>query len=234
MTDEKFLFLTDCSEKKRIGWGAANKRTHTGKGGAVKFPSDGLSRKELAAMSGECKSYKLNEPMTWAEFKQMPNDIRAMYITSLRNKYNIEDKDIAKMMGCKPKAFSMMMQSIGCAKGKAHKRSGRIDYDGWDKWLHGIKDDSPAEPQETEDKPVEVVEAAEAAPCYEPIAEYGEVERKLEGEIMMEIGKAKAEIAYLNDRIAELAKQNECYEIMRRTIEVIFGREFNFERVHRS
>lgn len=231
MTDEKFVYLSDVAEKKRIGWGAANKRTHTGKGGKVKFPSDGLSRKEIRAMSGECKSYKLNEPMTWAEFKKMPNDIRVMYITSLRNKYGVYDQDIANMMGVKPKTFTEMMRSMGI--GSKHRHC-KPNYDGWNKWLHGIKDDSPAEPQETENKPVEVVEAAEAAPCYEPIAEYGEVERKLEGEIMTEIGKAKAEIAYLNDRIAELAKQNERYEIMRRTIEVIFGREFNFERVHRS
>lgn len=86
MTDEKFLFVTDCADKKRTARGVNNKRTHTGKGGKVRFPSDNLTRKELNAMNGEVVSYKLNEPMTWAEFKALPDDIKKTYIKLLREK----------------------------------------------------------------------------------------------------------------------------------------------------
>lgn len=45
MNDEKYVFITDCAEKKRTARGIHNKRTHNGKGGKVLFPSDYLTRK---------------------------------------------------------------------------------------------------------------------------------------------------------------------------------------------
>mgnify|MGYP001248187255 FL=1 len=45
MTDEKFVFVSDCADKKRTARGIHNKRTHAGKGGKVIFPSDYLTRK---------------------------------------------------------------------------------------------------------------------------------------------------------------------------------------------
>ena len=53
MTDEKYTFVTDVAEKKRIARGSFNKRTHNGKGGKVRFPSDYLSNKERNKMNGE-------------------------------------------------------------------------------------------------------------------------------------------------------------------------------------
>ena len=40
MNDEKYVFITDCADKKRTARGIHNKRTHNGKGGKVLFPSD--------------------------------------------------------------------------------------------------------------------------------------------------------------------------------------------------
>ena len=81
MDDEKFVFYEDVREKKTISRGSRYKRTHAGKGGRVKLPSDYLSNKELKAMNGEVKSYHLNSPMLWSEFKSMPDDIQVLYIT---------------------------------------------------------------------------------------------------------------------------------------------------------
>ena len=47
MTDERYTFVSDVRDKKRTARGAFNKRTHCGKGGAVKFPSDFMSKKEI-------------------------------------------------------------------------------------------------------------------------------------------------------------------------------------------
>lgn len=84
MKDEEFLFHSDCHEKKVTARSARNTRTHNGKRGKVKFPSDYLTKKEIKAMSGEVKSYRLNEPMSWREFKAMPDDIKVTYIKLLR------------------------------------------------------------------------------------------------------------------------------------------------------
>lgn len=50
-------------------------------------------------MSGEVKSYNLSRPMKWAEFKQMPDDLRRQYILSLENKYNATPGGISSMLG---------------------------------------------------------------------------------------------------------------------------------------
>ena len=64
MTDEKFVFTSDVADKKRTARGAHNKKAHAGKGGKVKFPADYMTKKELTAMSGEVKSYKMNSPLS--------------------------------------------------------------------------------------------------------------------------------------------------------------------------
>jgi hypothetical protein len=47
MTDEKYVLLTDTREKKNVARSAGKRRTHNGKGGRVRLPSDHLTKKEL-------------------------------------------------------------------------------------------------------------------------------------------------------------------------------------------
>lgn len=47
MTDEKYEFLQDCRDKKITARSARSTRTHCGKGGAVKFPSDYMSKRRF-------------------------------------------------------------------------------------------------------------------------------------------------------------------------------------------
>ena len=113
MTDEKFLFVTDCADKKRTARGIHNKRTHTGKGGKVRFPSDNLSRKELNAMNGEVVTYSLNKPMKWDEYKRMPDDLRRQYIENLQKRYDIMQKDLADMFGVSVETVRLETKKIG-------------------------------------------------------------------------------------------------------------------------
>lgn len=138
MTDEKFVFVSDVSEKKRVARGAFNKRTHAGKGGAVKFPSDYLNKKELNAMNGEVKSYRLNDPMTYAEFKVMPDDIKVTYINLLRERYNVSDTKISEMFGCAQKTVSNEFIRLGISRGKGKGKT-KYDADGWSAFLNGVR-----------------------------------------------------------------------------------------------
>lgn len=140
MTDEKYVFQSDCREKKRTASGAFHKRTHAGKGGAVKFPSDFLTRKELNAMNGEVKSYNLNSPMTWAEFKELPDDIKVMYVKLIREKYHVSDNRIFKMMGVSQGGGQKLFCRLGITKGKRGGRPENFDMDGWCRWINGIKE----------------------------------------------------------------------------------------------
>lgn len=133
MTDEKFLFVTDCAEKKAIGKSYYNK---VRKGGSVRMPSDNLTKKELQAMNGEVKSYRLNEPMKWAEFRAMPDDIKIAYIEAIRNKYKVPDTEIGKMMVISQRTISGEIGRLGLRMGKNHKRE-KYDKDAWRRWAFG-------------------------------------------------------------------------------------------------
>ena len=96
MKDETYLFVSDMKDKKVTARSARNKRTHCGKGGRVRFPSDNLSKKELQKMNGECKAYRLNDPMGWKEFKAMPDDLKITYIKLLRKEFNVPARILLK------------------------------------------------------------------------------------------------------------------------------------------
>lgn len=136
MKDETYVFVSDVREKKRTARGSFNRRTHAGKGGTVKLPSDYLTRRELKAMSGEVKSYRLNEPMSWAEFKAMPSDLQVTYINAIRNKFSVPDGKIAEMFGTNKDAVSRYFQRLALNMGRPGKRV-NWDQEGWRLWCSG-------------------------------------------------------------------------------------------------
>lgn len=203
MTGEKFLFVSDVNEKKRTARGIHNKRAHNGKGGAVKFPSDYLSRKEKQAMNGEVKSFRMNEPMLWAEFKAMPNDLKVVYIKALRERYEVPDKEIFKMMGVPRSTGQLMLANIGCTVG--HRGPTCWDKKGWDKWIHGIK-----EPQPVEDQTDEEIES----PACDPEAVQEDAPQI-----------DNCEVDALRERIKQLEADNAILEAKLSMVYLIFGKE---------
>ena len=138
MRDEEWLFHNDTREKKNIAHSARNKRTHNGKRGGVKFPSDYMTQKEIKKMSGEAKTYRLNEPMSWKEFKGMPDDIKVMYVKLLREKYSVSDTKIAKMMGVAQATANREFLRLGVTLGKGNHLK-KPDVEGWTAWCNGVK-----------------------------------------------------------------------------------------------
>lgn len=136
MTDEKFVFVSEVADKKRTARGAHNKRTHAGKSGRVRFPSDNLTKKELKALNGEVKSYRMNDPMTWEQFMSMPDDLKCTYVAAIRNKYNPPDSKIFEMLGICQQTGSRHFKALNLARGKDFKR-GKFDADGWFAWVTG-------------------------------------------------------------------------------------------------
>lgn len=158
MTDERYMFIQDSKEKKNIARSARSTRTHCGKRGAVKFPSDYLSRKELKAMNGECKSYRMNEPMNWDEFKSLPDDLKVIYIKALREKFGVPDMVLADYMGVTRVTLGKYMRCLGLGLGKSagaeSKRWNRkAEFDAW--WYavpaEAISEDTVAEQMSTVD-----------------------------------------------------------------------------------
>ena len=96
-------------------------------------------------MSGECKSYRLNAPMNWDEFKAMPDDIKISYIKLLREKYDVPDRELCRMFGTNKDAVSRLFKKLGLnVPGKRGSREWKKEE--WLAWVNGV--DMPTAPVE--------------------------------------------------------------------------------------
>ena len=157
MTDEVYEFIQDCKDKKITARSARNKRAHNGKAGRVRLPSDYLTKKEREAMNGECKSYRMNDPISWTEFKSWPEEHQITYIKLLRQKYNTPNTAIANMMGIHRTQLGRYLTTIGFEACKAGVKAD-FDEDGFYAWCGMVKvnEETPVEetPCETVEEPV--------------------------------------------------------------------------------
>lgn len=166
MKDEEYLLLSDCREKKNIANSARNRRTHCGKGGRVKFPSDYKTKKEIEKMNGEVKTYRLNSPMSWAEFKAMPDEHKVTYIKLLRRRYRVPDKYLAEMFGTSGWAMCQEMKRLDLSVHGKKPDPLMFDKEGFMAWANGV-------PTMAEEKPpvvdavVEEIAVAEEVPVKE-------------------------------------------------------------------
>ena len=157
MTDEKFLFIQDVRDKKRTARGAYNRRTHTGRSGGVKLPSDYLTKKECEKMSGEPTTYKISAPMTWQEFKAMPDDLKKLYLNWIREKFDAPDSAIADMLGVHRTTLCGLLNASGLQNSK--RRGSRVVWDttGFSAWRNGAAAPVAALEDEAEDQGNETV-----------------------------------------------------------------------------
>lgn len=83
MTD----FEIDCAQKKQIANNAFRKK---GRGDKGFFKNvNNMTDAELRAKNGEVKTVKMNEPMTWDEFKKLGADIQKEYLSGLIDRYGV-------------------------------------------------------------------------------------------------------------------------------------------------
>lgn len=113
MTDEEYIFRTECAEKKRTARGSFNRLSHAGKGGRVKMPSDYMTKKERDKLNGEVITYQMNKPMSWAKFKRMPDDAKREYINSIIHKYDPQQIAVAEMLEITPKTLRTCCEELG-------------------------------------------------------------------------------------------------------------------------
>ena len=168
-------------------------------------------------MNGEVKSYRLNEPMTWKEFKVLPDDIKVTYIKLLREKWGVPDSHIADMMKVNKATISIEMKRIGLS-GERKPSGYKWDTEGFKAWAYG---DSV--------EPVEVKEDVPEAVIEEPVAEAKHTSNSVNYEaaykiLMDELEKANVEIEILNADLEERNKEIHWLNGYKAAVEVIFGR----------
>ena len=211
MKDETFAFISDVKDKKITARSARNTRKHCGNGGKVRLPSDNLSKKELMKMSGECKSYRLNEPISWKEFMSMPDDIKVTYIKLIRNKFGCPDSKIGEMMGVNKDKVSRQFIKLGLDKGKTKKKE-NWDKEGFWAWVNGMyKIPTPVLEEEPVEEPVQEepeVFVEDDLPCEEKdsISTFVPVEHCME--LDAQNTALKAQIDELEKKVDELLSIN--------------------------
>lgn len=148
MKDETFLFISDSKEKKSVARSACKKVTH---GGAVRLPSDYMTKKELNAMNGEIETYRMNDPLTWAEFKKLPDDIKVLYIKALVQRYDVPIANMAEMFGVHHTNLRNLLKEIGCKLPRRGKHE--WDKEGFYAWAHCLPVQKENAPEKPEEKP---------------------------------------------------------------------------------
>ena len=190
-------------------------------------------------MNGECKSYRLNDPMTLDEFMSMPDDIKCTYIKLIRKKFNAPVTQIAKMMGVSEATVRKELKRLGLNEGKTRSGKTKWDKEGFYAWWHGV--DKLPEPvveevaitQEEEyveeDLPFAEPEAVveEDIPCFELLQSQGEEAfgsiRQNYAELAAELEKANAENHWLRNECKDIQMQVRILEAQMEVVRLIFG-----------
>ncbi len=168
MKDEEYLFYSDARDKKRTGWGAT-KRNRTGKG-AVRFPSDYLTKKEKNAMNGDVVVTNMNKPMTWDEFRKLKDDLKVEYLQKLRARWDVTNDMVAEMLGCSTHTIWVLSKKLNIPAGQRGKR--KPDREGFAAWVRGEDRIGTAAAEEEQERVKEVVEAALCEPEKEPVRKH--------------------------------------------------------------
>ena len=94
MTD----FDYDCYKKKNVAHSAARRKGGS-KSKKCSLPSDHMTQKQWKERCGQVMSYNIGRPMAWAEFSQLPKDLKEEYMNNLIEKYNANARTIAEVFG---------------------------------------------------------------------------------------------------------------------------------------
>ena len=141
-------------------------------------------------MNGECKSFRLNEPMSWQEFKAMPDDIKITYIKLLREKYDVPDCELCKMFGKDKDTISRYFKKLNLRVPRKNvHRSWKKEE--WFAWVNGVEklptpvfEEIPVEEPVTEEVNQEDIEKFMAAVKNLPITAEPYVEDDLPFDIV--------------------------------------------------
>lgn len=142
MTDEEYIkrqFESDVRAKKRIARGEKNR--HKAIRGC-KTPSDYLTKKQRERLNGVVMSYSMGKPITWEEFRAMPEDIQKVYVLGIRERFpKVPNKELADMFGKSYSQTTRYINSLGIdSRGFGGRGASFYDtevYDSWIKWRFG-------------------------------------------------------------------------------------------------
>lgn len=184
-------FDYDVLQKKRIAAGARHMR----RGSRSKrcfLPSDNLTPAQLKRRNGPVSTYKLDAPMRWDDFKEMPADLQKQYLTYLVETYGATNEMLGDMFYVHPTYVGAVKKALGVVSHNPHRVIGEkkaIRDQMWAAFCNGVVGggdavkETPREPEKVETLPVrcpdELEEAALTPADTEPPTEADPVDVKI-------------------------------------------------------
>lgn len=131
-------FDYDVYQKKRIATGDRHRK----RGSKSKYcglPSDHMTQAQWKKKNGEVKVMNLSAPMSWTQFKAMPNDLQKEYIQKLVLQFHCRQADLCELFGVNSNTVCRKFKEIGIdsalfPKGKRPKSE---DLCRFRKWVNG-------------------------------------------------------------------------------------------------
>lgn len=132
-------FEYDVMQKKRIARGAHHMKRGS-KSRRCTLPSDYMTAAQLKARNGPLKTYNLNAPMCYEEFKQMPRDLQTAYINGLQKRFGVGVAKIsAELFEGSKSMLLKYTRDKGIALSGEGKKLNKEERKRWQCWLRGEK-----------------------------------------------------------------------------------------------
>ena len=164
-------FDYDVLQKKRAAAGARRmKRGSRNK--RCSLPSDNLTPAQLKRRNGPVSTYKLDAPMRWDDFKDMPVDLQKQYLTNLVETYGATNEMLGDMFYVHPTHVGAVKKALGVVSHNPHRLIGEkkaIRDQMWAAFCNGVVGggdavkETPREPEKVETLPVQCPDELEAA-----------------------------------------------------------------------
>ena len=164
-------FDYDALQKKRIAAGAR----HMKRGSRSKrcsLPSDNLTPAQLKRRNGPVSTYKLDAPMRWDDFKEMPVDLQKQYLTYLVETYGATNEMLGDMFYVHPTLVGTVKKALGVVSHNPHRLIGEkkaIRDQMWAAFCNGVVGggdavkETPRKPEKAETLPVRCPDELEEA-----------------------------------------------------------------------
>ena len=184
-------FDYDVLQKKRTAAGAR----HMKRGSRSKrcsLPSDNLTPAQLKRRNGPVSTYKLDAPMRWDDFKDMPVDLQKQYLTNLVETYGATNEMLGDMFYVHPTHVGTVKKALGVVSHNPHRLIGEkkaIRDQMWAAFCNGVVGggdavkETPRDPEKADTLPVRCPDELEEAALTQ-----AEPERKY-----LELGRISAE-----------------------------------------
>ena len=151
-------FDFDAMQKKRIAQGARHKKNGSKSHGCT-LPSDLLTEAQKRKLNGPVVTLKLDEPMTWKDFKGLPEDKQRLYLERLKELYQPSCSMLGQMFGVTLASVSRRLGQLGVAPAYSRTsgiRPSETDRAKWDAFCNGVVGGKPGVTQKEAEQPTTI------------------------------------------------------------------------------